>query len=151
MTPEERADHHARFFAHIVTRPCPLEAAASALDDDRSIRLVSVFYGILVVTVAGIAVFFPHAKLYDPRTNGEDSFPLLAALLVGMAVTYSALRGLPRLVRERRANHRVASRGPACDPWAGLETDPRSHWFIGWRRTWPNMRFLLGLGGPNRR
>ena len=145
MSPEERATVHALSFDHVPDGPCPLEAALSAYEDDRAVRMIAGFYLLVVAVVVGVAVAFPHAKQYDPWTGGEDAVPAYIAGLAALSLVVSGLMTLPRLIRERRQNHSIALTGPTCNPWTGLEDDPRSRWSAVLSASVPNLLWLFGF------
>jgi hypothetical protein len=145
MSPEERAAVHDGSFPHDPGGKCPLEAALSAYEDDRSSRMILAFYVVVVVAVFVVAVAFPHAKLYNPWSEAEDSMPLFVAGLASLALVVSGLMLLPRFARERRENHLIATAGPTCNPWRGVEQDPRSRWSAPLAASVPNLLWLLGF------
>jgi hypothetical protein len=98
-----------------------------------------------VVAAVVVAVAFPHAKLYIPRSGAEDSMPLFFAGLASLALVVPGLMMIPRVVRERREHHLIAAARPTCNPWRGVEQDPRSRWSAPLAASVPNLLWLLGF------
>ncbi len=145
MNPEERHELHDRYFVHRHVGPCPLEAAWSAHDDDRSLLALAVTLGFVLAIAIGFSLLWPHAKVFVPLYNRDETVRSQIILLAAIVLTIPPAKILPRLLRERTENRRLAAAGPDCDPWKGLEDDQRGPLLVSLKTAIPDMLWAIGL------
>jgi hypothetical protein len=147
MTAPERQEIHDRFFSHR-SDGCPLEAAWSAYSDDRSLRLVVMLYGALGLVAIALYVLLPHAHVFVPIVNRDETVRFQIVLFACLIFTIPPAMTLARLFRDRTSSHRLAAAGPDCNPWVGLEADERASTVAPWKRATPNVLWLIGVRRP---
>jgi hypothetical protein len=144
MTPDDRREVHDRFFPHR-QRGCSLEAALSASEDNRAVRLAAVMFGTILAVGIGIFVAFPHAVVWDNWSNADVTVRSLDVLFTSMVIVIPGSMTVPRLLRERASSRRLARIGPVCNPWAGLEDRADEVLPMQAAKSRHNLMWMLGL------
>ena len=145
MSADERETIHKRFLAHPLDGPCPIEAALSARVDDTSLRAAMTIFGVILVAAVVVYVLFPHARVFVPVENKDETLRSQVVLFAAIIEIIPGLLTLPRLIRERAENFRLARSGPDCDPWVNLEHDERARVAVSWKRAMPDLRLVIGF------